>query len=278
MDKELAEVSQFYNVMVEFFANYSLQIFGALIIILIGVIASRYVQKLVLKVLLNNNIDETLSGFIAGFVRFIVIAMMSILALGKLGISIAPFIAALGAISLTAGLALQGSVSNFAAGIVLVITKPFKLGDTLTVNDIYGEVQDIKLSYTVLVNEDGEQITIPNKYMIGDVLVNSFSYRIVEGSVGIAYNSDVSLAISTVKNVIKNQDEVSEDNEPIVGIEKFNDSSVDIGYRYWVPTKSFFKTQYEVNLKVLESLNKAKVVIPFPQREIKVLGDENVSK
>jgi len=278
MDKELAEVSQFYNVMVEFFANYSLQIFGALIIILIGVIASRYVQKLVLKVLLNNNIDETLSGFIAGFVRFIVIAMMSILALGKLGISIAPFIAALGAISLTAGLALQGSVSNFAAGIVLVITKPFKLGDTLTVNDIYGEVQDIKLSYTVLVNEDGEQITIPNKYMIGDVLVNSFSYRIVEGSVGIAYNSDVSLAISTVKNVIKNQDEVSEDNEPIIGIEKFNDSSVDIGYRYWVPTKSFFKTQYEVNLKVLESLNKAKVVIPFPQREIKVLGDENVSK
>lgn len=278
MDKELEEVSKFYNVMIEFFANYSLQIFGALIIILIGVIASRYVQKLVLNVLMKNNIDETLSGFIAGFVRFIVIAMMSILALGKLGISIAPFIAALGALSLTAGLALQGSVSNFAAGIVLVITKPFKLGDTITVNDVYGEVQDIKLSYTVLVNEDGEQITIPNKYMIGDVLVNSFSYRIVEGSVGVAYDSDMNLAISTVKDVIKNQEDISEDNEPIIGIEKFNDSSVDVGYRYWVPTKSFFKTQYEVNLKILESLNKAKVTIPFPQREIRVLGDENVSK
>ncbi|MEN8302659.1 MAG: mechanosensitive ion channel family protein [Campylobacterota bacterium] len=278
MDKELAEVNKFYNVIVEFFANYSLQIIGALIILVIGVIASKYIQKLVYKILLNNKIDETLSGFVSNFVRFLVVAMMAILALGKLGISIAPFIAALGALSLTAGLALQGSVSNFAAGIVLVITKPFKIGDTITVNDVYGEVEDIKLAYTVLKNEDGEQITIPNKYMIGDVLVNSFAYRIVEGSVGVAYSSDVQNAVSVIKNVILKQDDVSRDNEPIVGVEKFNDSSVDIGYRYWVPTKSFFKTQYDVNLKVLNAINAADITIPFPQREIKILGDENVSK
>ncbi|MCD6190947.1 MAG: mechanosensitive ion channel, partial [Sulfurimonas sp.] len=128
MDKELADVNKFYNVIVEFFANYSLQIIGALIIFIIGVIASKYVQKLIYKLLINNKIDETLSGFVSNFVRFLVVAMMAILALGKLGISIAPFIAALGALSLTAGLALQGSVSNFAAGIILVITKPFKIG------------------------------------------------------------------------------------------------------------------------------------------------------
>ena len=191
LEKELQEVSQFYNIAIEFITNYSFQILGALIIIIIGIIASKYVQKFILGILLKNKIDETLSGFISNFIRFLVVAMMVILALGKLGISIAPFIAALGAISLTAGLALQGSVSNFAAGIILVITKPFKINDTITINDVYGEVEDIKLSYTVLVNEDGEQITIPNKYMIGDVLVNSFSYRIVEGSVGVAYDSDV---------------------------------------------------------------------------------------
>ncbi len=274
MDKELEDVSKFYNVIVEFFANYSLQIVGALIIIIIGIIASKYIQKLVLKVLINNKIDETLSGFVASFVRFLVIAMVAILALGKLGISIAPFIAALGAISLTAGLALQGSVSNFAAGIVLVVTKPFKISDTLTVNDVYGEVEEIKLSYTVLRNEDGEQITIPNKYMIGDVLINSFSYRIVEGSVGIAYDSDVTNAIKTIKDVIASQEDVSSENEPIVGIEKFNDSSVDLGYRYWVPTKSFFKTQYDVNLKVLTAFQSAGVTIPFPQSELRILEGE----
>ena len=278
MDKELADVNKFYNVIVEFFANYSLQIIGALIILIIGIIASKYVQKLIYKLLINNKIDETLSGFVSNFVRFLVVTMMAILALGKLGISIAPFIAALGALSLTAGLALQGSVSNFAAGIILVITKPFKIGDTITVHDVYGEVEDIKLSYTVLQNEDGEQITIPNKYMIGDVLVNSFSYRIVEGSVGVAYNSDVQNAVVIIKDVIVKQDDVSSDNEPIVGVEKFNESSIDIGYRYWVPTKSYFKTQYEVNLKVLNAINAANITIPFPQREIRVLGDENVSK
>jgi len=278
MDKELEDVGKFYNIIVEFFANYSLQLVGALIIIIIGVIASKYIQKLVLRVLINHKVDETLSGFVASFIRFLVVTMMAILALGKLGISIAPFIAALGAISLTAGLALQGSVSNFASGIVLILTKPFKIGDTITINDVYGEVEEIKLSYTALINEDGEQITIPNKYMIGDVLVNSFSYRIVEGSVGIAYESDVANAISAIKDILINHDDINSENEPIIGIEKFNDSSIDIGYRYWVPTKSFFKIQYDVNLKVLNGLNSVNINIPFPQREIRVLGDNSVSK
>lgn len=278
ISKELEEVSHFYNIVIEFFTNYSFQIIGALIIFFIGVIASKYVQKLVLKLLLKNNIDETLSSFVSNFVRFLVVMMMAVLALGKLGISIAPFIAALGALSLTAGLALQGSVANFAAGIILVITKPFKIGDTLTVHDVYGEVEEIKLSYSVLRNEDGEEITIPNKYMIGDVLVNSFSYRVVEGSVGVAYDSDVSKAIETIKELIIKHPDVSTENVPIVGVEKFNDSSVDIGYRYWVPTKSFFKTQYEVNLQVLNALNDENITIPFPQREITILGEQNVSK
>ncbi|MCK4875379.1 MAG: mechanosensitive ion channel family protein [Sulfurimonas sp.] len=274
MEKELEEVGHFYNVVIEFITNYSFQIIGAVIIMAIGIVASKYVHKYVLKMLLKTTIDETLGGFIANIVRFLVVAMMAILALGKLGISIAPFIAALGAISLTAGLALQGSVSNFAAGIVLIATKPFKIGDTIRVHDIYGEVEEIKLAYTILINEDKEQITIPNKYMIGDVLINSYSYRIVEGSVGIAYDSKVNDSIKIIKDVLSTCKDVSDENEPIVGIENFGDSSINIGYRYWVPTNSFFKTQYEVNLKVIEALNKAKVVIPFPQREIRMLGEE----
>ena len=159
LNKELEEVSHFYNIVIEFFTNYSFQIIGALLIFIIGVIASKYIQKLILKIMIRNKIDETLSTFVSNFIRILVVMIMAVLALGKLGISIAPFIAAIGALSLTAGLALQGSVSNFAAGIILVITKPFKIGDTLTVHDIYGEVEEIKLSYSILKNEDGEEIT-----------------------------------------------------------------------------------------------------------------------
>jgi len=270
MNKELEQVSQFYNTIVEFITNYSFQIIGAIIIFTIGIIASKYIHKYVLKLLLKTSIDETIGGFIASFIRFTIVAMMAIMALGKLGISIGPFVAALGAFSLTAGLALQGSVSNFAAGIVLIATKPFKIGDTIRIHDIYGEVQEIKLAYSVLINEENEQITVPNKYMIGDVLINSFSYRAVEGLIGIAYDSDVELSIKQIKKVLTGSTDVSNENEAIVGIESFGDSAINISYRYWVPTNSFFKVQYEINLAVLNALNKENIVIPFPQREISI--------
>ncbi len=274
MEQQVNEISKFYNVVIEFITNYSFQILGAIIIFAIGIVASKYVKKYVLKLLLKTKIDETISGFIASFIRVIIIVMMAVLALGKLGISIGPFIAALGAVSLTAGLAIQGSVANFAAGVVLIATKPFKIGDTITVHDTYGEVQEIKLAYTVLVNEDKEQITIPNKYMIGDVLVNSFSYRLVEGSIGVAYDSDIEKTINVIKETLNTSDETSSDNEPIVGIETFGDSAINIGYRYWVPTNSFFKSQYNANQKVFDVLNKSNITIPFPQREIRILKGE----
>ncbi|MCF6339325.1 MAG: mechanosensitive ion channel family protein [Sulfurimonas sp.] len=276
MEKEFQEVSKFYNIIIEFITNYSFQIIGAIIIFAIGIIASKHIHKYVLKLLLKTKIDETISGFIANIIRFLVVAMMAILALGKLGISIAPFIAAIGALSLTAGLALQGSVSNFAAGIVLIVTKPFKIGDTIRIHDIYGEVQEIKLSYTILINEDKEQITIPNKYMIGDVLINSYLYRIVEGNIGISYDSDIKNSIKIIQNVLSEFEEVSNENNPIVGIENFGNSAINIVYRYWVPTNSFFKVQYEVNLEVIEALNKAKIIIPFPQREIRLIGEKEL--
>jgi len=276
MSEDLKEVSKYYDMAIEFLVTYSMQIVAAIIILIIGIYTSKYIHKVVLKLLLKNKFDETLSQFVANFVRFLVVLMVGILALGKLGISVAPFIAAIGALSLTAGLALQGSVSNFAAGVVLVATKPFKIGDTITVHDVYGQVEEIKLAYTVLINEDKEQITIPNKYMIGDVLVNSFSYRVVEGSVGIAYDSDLEKCISLVKEILTTDTELNQENEVIVGIEKFNDSSIDIAYRYWAPTNKFFKTQYDINLRIIKAFKEEGIEIPFPQREIKILGEKNV--
>ncbi len=276
MNEKLEKANQVYNAIVTYITNYSFQILGALLIVFIGIFASKHIHKFILKILLKNKIDETLSTFVANFIRILVILIMIIIALGKLGISIAPFIAALGAISLTAGLALQGSVANFAAGVVLVITKPFKIGDTINVHNVYGEVTEIKLAYSVLINEDREQITIPNKYMIGDVLINSFSYRVVEGSVGVAYDSDIQKVIQIIKNVLSDFDVLNAENEPIIGVEKFNDSSIDIAYRYWVPSNDYFKIQYSVNLAVITAFNIENIDIPFPQRELKISGDKDV--
>lgn len=278
MDKELQTLQKFYTVVIEFLTHYSFQLLGALIIVIIGWFAAKYVYALLMRLFERNHFDSTLAKFVASVVKMLVFAAMIVIALGKIGISIAPFVAAIGAVSLTAGLALQGSVSNYAAGVLLIISRPFKVGDTLSISGFYGVVEEIKLSYTVLRNEDEELITIPNKKMIGDVLVNSFEFRVVESSIGVVYEQDPAKAIALIKEVLSGFNDVSKEHKPVVGIAKFNDSSIELGLRYWVSTKSYFKTQYEVNLSLYNALHVNNISIPYPQREVRILGEKFDSK
>lgn len=278
MEQEIKSLQKFYTIVIEFLTNYSFQVIGALIIILIGWFGAKYVYAILMRLFASHHLDITLAKFIANVAKVLVFAAMSVVALGKIGISIAPFVAAIGAASLTAGLALQGSVANYAAGILLIVSRPFKVGDTLSVAGVYGVVEEIKLSYTVLRNEDEELITVPNKKMIGDILVNSFEYRIVESRIGIAYDSDPAKAISMIQDVLASFDEISKKQAPIVGIATFGESSIDIGLRYWLPTKRFFKVQYDVNLAIYNALRAHHVVIAYPQREIRILGESSDSK
>jgi small conductance mechanosensitive channel len=259
MDQELHYIQEFYNQVIAFLTNYSFQIIGAIIITAIGWVAANYVYALLIKFFNKHELDVTLGKFAANIVRILIFGAMFIIAIGKLGISIAPFVAAIGAVFLTAGLALQGTVANFAAGISLVITRPFKIGDTISVNNVYGVVEEIKLAYTLLRTEDEELITIPNKNMVGEVIVNSFDYRIVETTIGISYNDDCQKAITLIQNTIDDFKDFSSKNKAIVGIERFGSYSIIIGIRYWIPTQVFFKTQYEINMSIYNALANANI-------------------
>lgn len=273
MEKELQNLQKFYNIVIEFLTTYSFQLIGALIIVFLGWFASKYVYAFLMRMFEKNHFDTTLARFLASSAKVLVLGAMIVIALGKVGISIAPFIAAIGAISLTAGLALQGSVSNYAAGVILIINRPFKVGDTISVASIYGVVEEIKLAYTALRNEDEELITVPNKQMIGDILVNSFEFRVVEAVVGVSYEESPQKAIEIIKGVLESCTDVSSEHRPVVGIAKFGDSAIELGLRYWVPTKSFFKIQYEVNLAIYTALHVNGITIPFPQREVRILRE-----
>jgi small conductance mechanosensitive channel len=275
MEKELQSLQKFYNIVIEFLTTYSFQLVGALIIVLLGWFASKYVYVVLMRIFEKNHFDSTLARFLANVAKMLVLVAMTVVALGKIGISIAPFVAAIGAISLTAGLALQGSVSNYAAGVLLIINRPFKVGDTISVAGVYGVVEEIKLAYTALRNEDEELITVPNKQMIGDILVNSFEFRVVEAIVGIAYKENPHKAIEVIQGVLAGCKEVSNEHMPVVGIAKFGESAIEIGLRYWVPTKSYFKTQYEVNLALHHALHVNTITLAFPQREVRILGEKS---
>ena len=185
---------------------------------------------------LEKKLDVTLSHLAAGAIKILIIAFTAIIALGKVGISVTPFVAAIGALALGAGLALQGLLSNYAAGVSIIITRPFVVGDTISVQGVTGVVREVKLAYTILTNEDDVTIIIPNKHIVGEIIHNSNTNSVVEVTVGIAYASDPEQAISVISQAIINTPGVITTKEPQVGIDNYGDSSIDIGLRFWVPT------------------------------------------
>jgi small conductance mechanosensitive channel len=271
MEQELQQAQEIYNLIVEFMVNYSFQIVGAIIIVLLGMFVGKKVSDLIENLMIRKNIDVTLSHFAAGFVKILIVAMTAIIALGKIGISVTPFVAAIGAVSLGAGLALQGLLSNYGAGLSIIVARPFIVGDTISVQGVTGIVKEVKLAYTVLSNEDEVNIMIPNKHIVGEIIHNSRTNSIIETVVGIAYASDPDLAIKVIGEALAKTEGVVAEKEPQVGIDNYGDSSIDIGMRYWVPTASLFDTKYRENLAVFKALAENNIEIPFPQRHVHLI-------
>lgn len=272
MQEELELVQRIYGGIVDFLVNYSFQILGAIIILIVGIVVARSVAKALLRLLERRDVDVTLRQFIASTARLIIIVLFVMIAMGKLGISITPLIAALGGLAVGASFAIQGPVSNYGAGFVIILTRMFKVGDTISVQGCSGVVSEITLATTQLVAEDGEDIVIPNKHVVGEIHRNSYASKVVEGGIGISYQDDPKQAIAIIEKIIADNGNASESPKAVVGIEAFGDSSINIAYRYWAPTMKFFETQYAVNLAVFEALGQAGISIPFPQREIRLLN------
>ncbi|MDC1528860.1 mechanosensitive ion channel [Gammaproteobacteria bacterium] len=272
MEQELQQAQEIYNLMVEFMVNYSFQIVGAIIIVLLGMFVGKKVSGLIENLMVRKNIDVMLSHFAAGFVKILIVAMTAIIALGKIGISVTPFVAAIGAVSLGAGLALQGLLSNYGAGLSIIVARPFIVGDTISVQGVTGIVKEVKLAYTVLSNEDEVNIMIPNKHIVGEIIHNSRTKSIIETVVGIAYASDPDLAIKVIGEALASTEGVVSAKQPQVGIDNYGDSSIDIGMRYWVPKASLFDTKYRANLAVFKALAENNIEIPFPQRHVHLIN------
>lgn len=268
MVKELESIQKFYNIIIEFFVNYSFQLVGAVIVTAIGVYIAKKVSTYVEKFCLSKDMDVTLTSFISSAVKIIIVAGTVVIAIGKLGITVTPFIAAIGAMSLGAGLALQGLLSNFGAGVSIIATRPFVVGNTIDIQGVSGVVKVVKLGYTVLITEDNEEITIPNKHIVGEILVNSFEYKVVEMSVGIDYNNDPKKAISVIEDVLSKHKELSNESKYLVGIKEFADASINIELRYWAPTKKYNETQYKINLAIFNALAENNLTIPYPTYNI----------
>ena len=266
IDSEIQQVEKYYNLIMEYLVTYSMQILGAILILFIGLWIAQKVSNMVAGLMQRHNIDITLTNFVSNVIKVLLIIMFLVIALGKIGISVTPFVAAIGAASLGAGLAMQGMLSNYGAGLAIIATRPFVVGDTIEVKGVSGQVKTIELGHTILINEEKVEITIPNKHIVGEILHNSFSYSLVKGEIDIAYDANADLAIELIEKVLDEHELVSDAPHSQVGIERFAESGVTLSYRFWVPTTKIIETKLAVNRNVFKAIQGADIEIPFPQR------------
>lgn len=266
IDSEIQQVEKYYNLIMEYLVTYSMQILGAILILFIGLWIAQKVSNMVAGLMQRHNIDITLTNFVSNVIKVLLIIMFLVIALGKIGISVTPFVAAIGAASLGAGLAMQGMLSNYGAGLAIIATRPFVVGDTIEVKGVSGQVKTIDLGHTILINEEKVEITIPNKHIVGEILHNSFSYSLVKGEIDIAYDANADLAIELIEKVLDEHELVSDSPHAQVGIERFAESGVTLSYRFWVPTTKIIETKLAVNRNVFKAIQGADIEIPFPQR------------
>jgi small conductance mechanosensitive channel len=273
IQQEIEQVERYYTIIKDYLVNYSMQVAAAILILIIGMWISKKLSKTVERLLLKHNIDIALTNFIANVVKVLLIVMFVVIALGKLGISITPFVAAIGAASLGAGLALQGMLSNYGSGLAIIATRPFVVGDTISVKGESGQVKMIELGHTILINEENVEITIPNKHIVGEVLHNSFNNSLVMGEIGIAYSADSDKAIDVIKNILSSHEKVANEPHAKIGIERFDDSAVIISYRYWAPTTELIDTKLDINQQIYAQIKAADIEIPFPQRVVTIQNE-----
>jgi small conductance mechanosensitive channel len=243
----------------------------AIIILLIGLFIANRVHKIICKTGEKyEKLDNTLFGFLGSLAKYIIIAFVVIAVLNRFGVQTASIIALLGAAGLAIGLALQGTLSNVSAGVMLLVFRPYKVGDFIDAADRFGNVQEIDLFTTILQTFDNQQIIIPNSQIWGSQIVNHshHSLRGVDMHYGVAYKEDTDVVRKIIDSVLERHPHILKDPAPFVEVETLNDSSVDFLVRPFCMGEHYFDVLYSVPEQIKKALDAEGIEIPFPHRKL----------
>ncbi|PKF51643.1 small-conductance mechanosensitive channel MscS [Enterovibrio nigricans] len=254
----------------ELMVQYAMNILTAVLILLIGHWVVKKVAGSVGTVLKKRNLDQTVVDFIENMARYVMFAIVLIAALGRLGVETASIVAVIGAAGLAIGLALQGSLSNFAAGVLIVTFRPFKSGDYVEVGGVAGSVASIQIFSTVLTTPDNKMVVVPNGTVISSPITNYSRHetRRIDFIIGVFYKADLQKTKEVLTRVVMADERVLKDPEPTVGVHALMDSSVNFVVRPWVNTADYWSTYFDLLQAIKEELDKEGIEIPFPQMDV----------
>ena len=256
---------------VEFLASFFGSVLAAIAIVFIGWTIAAWLGRRVRKIgLAQKHLDDTLFNFLGSIVRYVILGFTGLIVLNTFGVQTTSVVAAVGAAGLAIGLALQGTLSNVAAGVMLILFRPLKIGDFVSVAGKMGTVRDVTLNFTELADLSNVQVIIPNSEVWGNVIDNYSIYptRRAEWTFGVGYGANLKQAEDVIRDTIMADERSHSDPEPFIQVNNLNDSSVDFLVRVWCDSGDLFQYQADMKRKVKEALDKAGVDIPFPTRTI----------
>jgi len=253
--------------------HIGLKLLLALIVLLAGLWLVRRLTNFSERAMTRASVDVMLSGFLRKVIYGALIALLAVVVLNQVGVSTAPLVTALGAAGLAIGLSLQGSLSNLAWGVLLIIFRPFNIDDFVTVGGVDGTVSGISLMHTTLLLPDGREAIMPNAKVGSDAILNynRRGTRRFELQVGIGYKEDIGKAMAEIRQLFEQDERVLKDPEPGVWTSGLGESSVDLIVRGWTKPEDFWQTKADFLKAIKDQFDQAGISIPFPQRELTVI-------
>ncbi len=250
--------------------QYSINIISAILILFVGNIITKMIANSVAKLLKRKEMDKAVIGFVHGLVRYLLFVIVLIAALGRIGVQTASVVAVIGAAGLAVGLALQGSLSNFAAGVLIVAFRPFKAGDYVETGGVAGSVDSIQIFQTILKTPDNKMVVVPNSSVIGGPITNYSRHetRRIDLVIGVSYGSDLQKTKEVLLKTLEAESRLLKDPAPTVGVLALADSSVNFAVRPWVKTGEYWPVYFDLLQKIKENLDAAGIEIPFPQMDV----------
>ncbi len=251
--------------------EYGLNLLAALLIFFVGKWLARRLVNLGSRLMNQRGIDATVGGFVSNILYMALLMLVIIAALSQLGIPTAQFIAVIGAAGLAIGLALQGSLSNFASGVLLVSFRPCKVGDYIEAGGVSGTVREITVFSTTLVTPDQRTITVPNSGIMGGPITNysTSSSRRLDMVIGVSYDSDLEQVKSVLRDIVEGDERVLDAHKPVqIGVLALADSSVNIAVRPWVATADYWPLHFDLHERIKQRFDEEGIGIPYPQMDV----------
>ena len=250
--------------------DYSIRIIVSLFIIWLGIKLSKLISKWIGNLLLKRSIDSAISAFVQSLTRILLLIAVVIAGLSNLGIETTTFVTIIGAAGLAIALALQGSLSNFASGLLIAGFRPFKAGDYVEAAGVAGVVKEIQIFSTIMTTPDNKQVVVPNAQVTGSAITNYSTNptRRIDLVIGVAYDSDLKACEQIFHRILDNHPLILKDPKFTIGVLELADSSINFAVRSWVKTEDFWTVKFDLNQSIKQALDDAGIGIPFPQMDV----------